>query len=293
MLISREHGSINALSINAQKIKAIAVDLDGTILAPGAVLSERTIRVIDALKRRGIQFIISTGRSIESAERFRAAMAIDGPMIYLNGAMVADMPHAKVLNTVPLPAKSAEFCVDLAREKGVYCQLYISGDNKSGKTTLMAEMDCPERIQYFEHTKLMAELVDLKNTLGRTGPDSCKKCMFLADPIILSEIRQRLTEHLGESVYIAMTMWNFLEVMDAKVSKGMGLKFIMELKSWKAEEVIAIGDDENDLPMFEIAGFSVAPSDAKDSVKARADLVVGSNSEEGVSVFLEKFLGLY
>ena len=283
--------SIEPISINPGKIKAIAIDLDGTLLAPGRVLSERAIKAIEKCRRKGIQVIISTGRSIESAECFRAALAAEGPMVYLNGALVADVPQAKVLSIVPLAATAAELCVDLAREKGVYCQLYISGDNSSGSTTLMAEMDCPEREQYFEHTRLMSELVDLKKTLRRTGPDSCIKCMFLADPEKLSELRQRLEERLGKSVYIALTLWNFMEVMDAKVSKGTGLKFLMELKSWKAEEVIAIGDEENDLPMFEVAGFSVAPASAKDSVKARADLVVGSNADDGVAVFLEELFG--
>jgi hydroxymethylpyrimidine pyrophosphatase-like HAD family hydrolase len=66
----------------------------------------------------------------------------------------------------------------------------------------------------------------------------------------------------------------------------------MEHLSIKKEEIIAFGDEENDLPMFEAAGFSAAPFNAKENVKAKADLVVGSNAEDGVAAFLEEFFGL-
>jgi hydroxymethylpyrimidine pyrophosphatase-like HAD family hydrolase len=73
------------------------------------------------------------------------------------------------------------------------------------------------------------------------------------------------------------------------VSKGQGLKAAMKRLSIKSEEVIAFGDEENDLPMFSVAGFSAAPANAKESVKAGADIVIGSNAEDGVAAFLEKY----
>jgi len=66
----------------------------------------------------------------------------------------------------------------------------------------------------------------------------------------------------------------------------------MERLSLKREEAIAFGDEENDIPMFARAGFSIAPSNAKDAVKAKADLVIGSNVEDGVAAFLEEFFAL-
>jgi len=113
--------------------------------------------------------------------------------------------------------------------------------------------------------------------------------MFLAEPEVLATLRPKLQERLGKSAYIVQSTPTFLEIMDAKVSKGQGLKFVMEHCSLKSEEVIAFGDEENDLPMFAAAGFSAAPSNAKENVKAAADLVIGSNAEDGVAAFLEEF----
>jgi len=276
-----------------ENIKALALDLDGTVLAPGAVLSERTITAVNKCVEKGLKIIIATGRAVEAAERFRTSLGAEGPMVYYNGALVAEMsaefPQGSFLQETLLDKKKAEFCVDLSREMGIYCQIYLF-DGK--RIPLLAEQDGPEREMYYKHTGILAELVDLKAVLNQKEFSGCVKAMFLAEPEFFEKLRLRLDERLGKSVYIAQTLRTFLEVMDAKVSKGQGLSFAMERLSLQREEVIAFGDEENDIPMFAAAGFSVAPSNAKDTVKAKADLVIGSNAEDGVAAFLEKFFAL-
>jgi len=280
-----------------ENIKALALDLDGTVLAPGAVLSERTIAAVNKCVKRGLKIIIATGRAIEAAERFRMSFGAEGPMIYYNGAVVAEfpaeipgeMPQGRILRTTLLDKEKAEICVDLSRETGIYCQIYLFNEKR---IPLMAERDSPEREMYYKHTGILAELGELKDALGQREFSGCVKAMFLAEPEILAELRLPLEKRFGKSVYIAQTLRTFLEVMNAEVSKGQGLSFAMERLSLKREEVIAFGDEENDIPMFAGAGFSVAPSNAKDTVKAKADLVIGSNAEDGVAAFLEEFFAL-
>ena len=281
-----------SISANPKKIKALALDLDGTILAPGAVLSERSIRAVKACRQRGLRIIIATGRAIDAAERFRTALDAEGPMIYFNGVVVAEMPGGRILSSTLMDKEAAAFGVDISREMGVYYQVFFPAGNKEGNITLMAEQDAPERKIYYNHTGILAELGDLKEALNRPGLEGCIKSMFLAEPELHAALRLKFDERFSKSVYIAQTLKNFLEIMDAKVSKGQGLKLVMEHCSLKSEEVLAFGDEENDLPMFAAAGFSAAPSNAKDSVKAAADMVIGSNAEDGVAAFLEEFFGL-
>ena len=291
-------------------IKALVLDLDGTLLAPGPLLSERSVRAVKACLQKGLQVIIATGRAIEGAEPFRAALTAIGPMIYFNGAVVADMPGGEIINITLLDKKAAEFCVGLSREMGVYYQVFFppgysltgaAGDLAAGKLPagckknkiiLMTEKEGPERDMYHNHTGILAELGDLKEALGRPGLEGCVKGMFLAEPDVMALVRPRLAEHFGGSVGIVQAYRTFLEIVDAKVSKGQGLKLAMERSSLKREEVLAFGDEENDLSVFAEAGFSAAPSNAKDSVRAEADLVIGSNTEDGVAAFLEEFFGL-
>jgi Cof subfamily protein (haloacid dehalogenase superfamily) len=270
-------------------IKALAFDLDGTILAPGAVLTERTITAVNKCVKKGLKIVIATGRAIESSESFRAPIGAKGPMIYYNGAMVSEMPECRILKAALLDRIKAGHCVDISRETGIYCQMYLLNGKK---VSLLTEQDGPERKMYYKHSGILAELEDLKETLDRSGASGCVKAMFLAEPETLAELRPRLEDRLGGGVYIAQTLRTFLEIMDAKASKGQALSFVMDRLSLKRDEVIAFGDEENDVPMFAEAGFSVAPSNAKDSVKAKAGMVIGSNAEDGVAVFLEEFFAL-
>jgi Cof subfamily protein (haloacid dehalogenase superfamily) len=281
-----------SINIDPNKIKALAMDLDGTLLAPGPVLTERAIRAVKACIKRGLRIIIATGRAIDAAEPFRAALGVEGPIICFNGAAVADMPGGTLLSTTLLDKEAVEFCIDLSRETGVYYQVYFPGTSEDPRIILMTEKDSPERAMYHNHTGLLAELGDLREALRRPGISGCVKTMFLAEPEVQATLRPKLDEHFGDSVYIAKTYRTFLELMNAGVSKGQGLRFALERLSIKAEETIAFGDEENDIPMFKAAGFSVAPSNAKESVKAAASTVIGSNAEDGVAVFLEELFKL-
>jgi hydroxymethylpyrimidine pyrophosphatase-like HAD family hydrolase len=111
--------------------------------------------------------------------------------------------------------------------------------------------------------------------------------MFICDSSLHDEIRQKMSGRFGDSIYITRSHPTFLEILNAGVSKGEGLKIAMNCRGLKPEEIIAFGDEENDLPMFSVAGFSAAPSNAKEKVRQAADFVFGSNTEEGLATFLE------
>ncbi|MCL2374291.1 MAG: Cof-type HAD-IIB family hydrolase [Treponema sp.] len=281
-----------SISIDPKNIKALALDLDGTILAPGVKLNDRTIRAVKACRRQGLKVIINTGRTIDGAEPFRAALGLEGPMVYCNGAIVMDMPEGRLLSATLLDLEVARFCVDLSRETGAYYQVFFPGGNDKTRTVLVAEQEGAQREMYFHHAGRRATLGDLKEALSQPGLAGCIKGMFLAEPDVLDALRPKIDRQFGKSIYIAQTLRTFLEIMDARASKGQGLKLVMDHYSLKREEVIAFGDEENDLPMFAAAGFCAAPFNAKDNVKAAADIVVGSNAEDGIAAFLEEFFGL-
>jgi Cof subfamily protein (haloacid dehalogenase superfamily) len=274
--------------LDPHAIKALALDLDGTTLAPGAVLTERTIRAVNACREKGLQIIIATGRALEAGERFRIPLGARGPMVYFNGAVVADMPGAKILSAVLLDLEAVNFCVDLSRSAGVYYQAFLPGTADHPRQRLMAERQVPETEMYFKHTGIQAEIGDLKQALAAPGLKGCIKSMFLAEPEVQDAIRPKIEERFGDNLYIARTLRNFLEIMNPHVSKGEGLKIALQRRSLESAQVIAFGDEENDLPMFGAVGFAVAPSNAKESVRNAADLVIGSNAEDAVAAFLEE-----
>jgi Cof subfamily protein (haloacid dehalogenase superfamily) len=273
--------------IDPRRIKALALDLDGTLLGPDNRISGRTLRTLRACTSRGIKLILCTGRSPESAEAYRAALEAEGPQVYFNGAVVADMPGGGILERLLLDKAVTDFCVDFARKRELYFQIYFFGSGAYPGNLLMADYWGAESAMYRDHTGIRAHIGDLKEALARPENQGCIKGMFLADPGTLDTIRLYLTERFGGRAYIARTHTTFLEIMHPGASKGRGLTAALDRQGLSLAEVIAFGDEENDLPLFQAAGFSAAPANAKEQVRSAADFLTGPHFEDGVAAFLE------
>jgi Cof subfamily protein (haloacid dehalogenase superfamily) len=273
-----------------KKIKALALDLDGTALLPNNTLGGYTIEVLKKVIACGIQVMLCTGRAIEAAEPFRAAIGAQGPMVFFNGAEVVDMPSAAMLDAALLDLEAADFGIDLVRSMGLHYQLYLPpGAYGSGKwEALLVEKLTPEAEMYREHTGIEPVVTDLKAAIKTPGLQGCVKAMFITEPERHDEIRKKLIDRFGQRIYVARTFPTFLEIMTTGVSKGAGLKTVMRHRGLDAASVLALGDEENDMLMFNAAGFSAAPSNAREKVKDAADFIFGSNAEEGLASFLEE-----
>jgi len=279
--------------IDPSTIKALALDLDGTTLLPDTSLGERTTQCLKRLMSRGIQIILCTGRAIESSRRYYSAIGATGPMVFLNGAEVADVPDIKVINSDLLDLDVIDYGIELARSMDVHLQIFLPpgsvppGAQKSSWETLLIDRQRAESEMYFNHTGIQPVVMDLKAAITAPELKGCPKAMFITDPELHDELRRKMLDRFGSRIYIVRTFPTFLEIMNAGVSKGAGLKTVMGCRGLKPEEVIAFGDEDNDIPMFDAAGFSAAPSNAREKVRQAADFVFGSNAEEGLAAFLE------
>ncbi|MCL2834604.1 MAG: Cof-type HAD-IIB family hydrolase [Treponema sp.] len=294
--------TVKPINKSSMEIKALAFDLDGTLLGPsvvlteksplgsGAVLTDRTLRAVKACAEKGLELIIATGRAVEASEKFRIPMEAHGPMVYFNGAIIADMPSGKILHTTLVSKEIAKFCLELSRKKGVYFQLYKPGTAQMPGQPLLTAEDHLQRELYHKHTGILAGICDLDKLLEDPHLQGCIKCMFLADPGVLDGLRPFIEERFGKDVYVVRSTSTFLEILNPGVSKGVGLELALKHRGIKPAETIAFGDEENDLPMFKNAGISVAPANAREKVKAAADWVTASNAEDGVAVFLENYI---
>jgi len=283
-------------SFKPEVIKALALDLDGTTLLPDGILGEKTKSCIKKLISRGMQIIIATGRAIEASEKYRSAMGAQGPMVFFNGAEVADVPSGRILHTNPISMDVVSFGADVARDLGIHYQVYLPAgispetgekDPKQKWETLLIEEYGSEAEYYYNHTGITPVVKDLKS-IAALPVDGCIKGMFIADPSFHDEVRKRMENHFGDSITVMRSYPTFLEVINTGVSKGEGLRIAMEHRGLKPHEVIAFGDEENDLPMFSAAGYACAPENAREKIRSAADYIYGPNTEEGLAAYLEK-----
>ena len=274
-------------SLDPSAIKALAIDLDGTALLPDNTLGDRTVSCLKKLIGRGIRVIICTGRAVEASRIYFSAMGAHGPMVFFNGAVVADVPDVKIISSAAMGLDVIDFGVDIARSMDVHFQAFFPPQEK-GREMLLIEKQRPESEMYRKHTGIEPTVCDMKAAIQQASVKGAIKAMFITDPSLHDAIRQKMLGQFDSRIYITRTYPTFLEIMAAGVSKGEGLKTVMKSLGLKPQEVMAFGDEENDLHMFSAAGFCAAPSSAKDTVQQAADFVFGPSSEEGMADFMQK-----
>jgi hypothetical protein len=282
--------------LEPELIKGLALDLDGTTLLPEAILGQRTKDCLRKLIGKGMQIIISTGRAIETAEKYLSAIGAEGPMVFFNGAEIADIPSGKRLYTNCISMDVVNYGVDVAHELGIHYQVYLPAgispdtgkqDPAQKYETLIIEKYTAEAEYYQKHTGIVPVIRDIK-TIAPLSKEGCIKGMFIADPSLHDEVRKKMNERFGGQIIMMRSYPTFLEVLNKGVSKGEALNLTMKYRGLKPQEVIAFGDEENDLSMFPAVGFACAPQNAREKIKEAADFVYGPNTEEGLAVFLEK-----
>lgn len=272
-------------SLDMENLKAIAVDLDGTILGKGSIMSERTGSALRRCVEADLPVLLCTGRSPAAAEPYRAAIGAVGPMVFYNGAAVVDAPSGPILATTLLDGSVSSFCVALARRMDVHFHGFL----KDG--SLVYERRRAESATYESRSGLTGRLVDFDSLAAEYGDGfPLIKGMYVADPEVLSLVEKELDAHFGASIYHARSHADFLEIMAAGVSKGAALKVALTLRGIDPAQAAAFGDGENDIPMIEAVGWGIAMGNAVPAVKSVAREVVQSVGDDGVALWIEEHI---
>jgi hydroxymethylpyrimidine pyrophosphatase-like HAD family hydrolase len=210
--------------------------------------------------------------------------------VYYNGAEVVDMPGKTVIHTGFLDPEPVLFCAALAKKLGLYFQVYFPGGFAGPEETLMAERLTEEAALYAKSTGITAIEGDVEAYLSRPGLSGVIKAMFITGEKYHKKLQKSLREKYGDSLYVVRSTPQFLEVLAPGVSKGTGLVRALQYLGLRTEDALAFGDEENDIPMLRVAGFSAAPANAPRSVRKAARFHIPSNADDGVAVFLEEHL---
>ena len=275
------------MEFQKDRIRAIAIDLDGTTLGADAVLSDRTRRALRACISGGLRVIIATGRSVNAAEAYRNAIGIQGVVVYYNGAITLDMPAKNILDSHFIGQDVISCCVDIAHERGVHFHVFLCNTTGGFSETLMAERSSEATAAYRNRTGLDFLYGDLHKALPDDDSLRCIKGIFIGEEPELRRIQQIVAERLAGRVNTMLSADFILEVLADGVTKASGLRAALRFYGLEPLEIIAFGDEENDIAMLSLAGYSVAPSNARQSVRDIAKSVIGPNTDDSVAAFLE------
>jgi Cof subfamily protein (haloacid dehalogenase superfamily) len=268
------------------KIKLVAIDLDDTLLRSDKSISERNRVVLRQVRELGVAVTFSTGRMFRSALPFAEYLGFHAPLITYGGALIKHTGSGDVLYNRPLEPETSRMVIEFARERGLQVNFYyLNGDVDE----VCAELVTQWGRQYGAVYRVpLRQVPDLDAVLKRGNP--LKLLLMDDDPAVVDHCQVELGAQLGAQVHLAKSSPYFLEVNHPEATKGRALQ---QLASWlqvKRSQVLAIGDNYNDIEMLEYAGLGVAMANAAPEVQGRASYVTTSNEDDGVALALERFI---
>ena len=262
--------------------RLLAIDLDGTLLSPRPQkqITERTRQAIFQAVEAGLTIVIATGQNLAVLQSICGDLPLNGPQIIENGAVIADIHSGQIYHHKHVPAQYILPVLELLHNSGFYRAYHTIH-------RVFVDRDTPRAREWYRPPVPPAIEVD---DIAGLYPLPCIKIVGIAEEERIRARRNEFERLFEGQLYVTQSSFDLIEFLHPDVSKGNALQAIAADLGIAAEEVVAIGDNHNDLGMLRFAGLGVAMGNAHGEVKAEADYVTLSNAEDGVAVVIEEII---
>jgi Cof subfamily protein (haloacid dehalogenase superfamily) len=269
------------------QIKLLIVDIDGTIAGKSNQVSTRVKQAIRAAQDRGIRVGIATGRMYKSALRFHQEIGADLPILAYQGAWIQDPATGITHRHSPVPVEIARELIDYFEQPDLLDKLSV---HVYRDDCLYVREVNPDTELYIGRSGIgVTPVADLRSVLTERPT---KILAMSEDVALIQELLQDLRARYAQSeLHVTTSVPIFLETTQAGVNKGTAIDYVAtELLGITAENVLAIGDNYNDVEMIAYAGIGVAMGNAPVDVQSISDWVAPDIEADGVAVAIEKFI---
>ncbi len=270
--------------------KLVLSDLDGTLLNKKKQISDRTIQTISHLMEKGILFVPATGRADVMTKPYRKALKHADIVISCDGAMVRNGKTDEILYENTLPADTCRKVFEICKTYGISYYVFtkdcLVGDDKKNDRLVIH--------QKFNQTVAKDEMIPIAFTDDLSSYVIHHTIYKIVASYDKKEYLDWAAEKIEQEVKVDATRSgkHVLGIKAEGVSKAAAMEEMSKVLQIKPEEMIAFGDEVNDIQMLQKAGLGIAMENADDIVKEAADEVALSNEEDGVAVKLEQIFGL-
>ncbi|RHW35547.1 Cof-type HAD-IIB family hydrolase [Oceanobacillus profundus] len=277
-------------------MRLIAIDLDGTLLSADGTISSANKEAILDVQRKGNIVIISSGRSFHDTKQILQNADLKCPIIIGNGAL--SFHSNSLIQRLTLSINILQDLLVMLEKSNLYYEIYTNKGillKQNGKEILNKEIQNLQfdtdwardlvDIQYKQHG-----LIFVKNYLDTdfSNLDPYKIFVFSFDGGKLSRLEKILSHR--KDISITTSGSQKLEIGNVNANKGNGLKIMANYFGIPLENTVAIGDNLNDLSMFETAGISIAMGNAEDVVKEKATYITKRYDDDGVAYALRCYV---
>lgn len=283
-------------------MKCIASDMDGTLLNEDQKISEENRKALEAVRDMGGQVIIATGRSFKEARLVLDEINFNCPIISMNGAAVYDQ-KGELITSQPISFEELDSAITFLEEAGLYFELYTNHGvfSKNPERAIDSLVDIvlsanPEHDREDVRRRALArieygflfETQDYHALIKEEDMQVFKILVFSLYKDQLSQAAQGLARFDG--LTITSSGKGNIEINHRGISKGNALEKLLSQYGIPLEETIAIGDNLNDVSMFEKAGLSIAMGNASEDIKRICKDTTLSNKEDGVAHAIYRYM---
>lgn len=215
----------------------------------------------------------------QSTVAFARELGLEGmPVVSYNGALVKEFPSGRTIYHEPVPLATCKALAAFCENRGYHLQAYVDDE------LYVPDMG-PRTHQYLEIAKVKAKPV---GSLFLWFTEASSKLLIVDEPARMPQLQNEVQGLLGPAVEVAQSYPMFLEIVNSQVSKGKALAAVAQSLGIAREEVMAVGDGMNDLPMLAWAGTSFAMAHAPEGLKRVATYVTEQGAGYGVAEALER-----
>ena len=269
------------------KYKAIALDLDGTLLNSKKEISKNNKETIMKAAKAGVKIILASGRPVPGVKKIADQLHLreyGGYILSYNGGMIIDCKTDEVLRRESVPMDYYADIVRIANKNSVTALTYDSeGIITTNKDDKYVQLEA--RINNIP----VREVFHLAEEAQLNPP---VKFLCTGDHKVLRQVEAQLNEKLNGALTIFFSEPFFLEIMPQGIEKASSLDILLNKLNIDRKALIACGDGYNDIPMMRYAGLAVAMDNAQAETKEWADYIAPSNDEDGVAVAIKKWLDI-
>lgn len=282
-----------------RRFRLLALDVDGTLLDAEGVLRPRTRRAIREAADAGIRPVLCTGRRFRRARAIAEQLGLATPMVCNSGAIVKDPSDQSTLWRADLDRELTVRLLDLfASHRRAAVAFTDRADHEPDFVVDRFPTGCAFFDDYVGQNRTHAEIDrDWTRRTGRSGTagDPFFHLCAIGDRDEMLDFERVIHEAVGPNVQTFVQrspryIGTMCEVLRHDASKWTAVLQLADRWGIAPDEICAVGDDVNDLPMIRHAGLGVAMGHAPDDVRAAADLITGDHDSDGLAMLVEDVL---
>lgn len=273
--------------------RMIAIDLDGTLLAPDGSVTPRTRAAVHRALQAGLLVCFATGRNMTESQTVLDAVAHYDTAVFVGGAMVVDTRQRLTLHRTCMQSDLArELCATI--ESMGQAALALQDTGETGVDYLITD-GVELNHATVQWLKVTRATVHKSSGLASYAHEHTVRIGIVAPPDEARRVQDELARKFDgrivcHTIHVPAYGVDVMEVFDPAVNKWEGILHVARRHGILPEQIIAVGDDVNDLPMLRNAGLGVAMGNAKPEAVAVADRVISRNDADGLAEFLEELV---